>query len=205
VTSPDANRVHDDALTAQDAARADLYAIIGRLFFAAPDESFLAAITRGDGEAAASGPLGAAWDELRDACKTADPVTLRHEFENLFGGVGKSQITPFSSHYMKDASPDRHLVQLRQILKSWSLSQSGAATETEDHVAGICDVMRFLIGESRPLDEQWLFFNEFVYPGLAPFCEAIRRSVNASFYQCVAQFALAFLAVEKAAFDIQGA
>lgn len=204
MTRPDANGVHDDALNAQDTARADLYAIIGRFFFAAPDEPLLAAI-RGGGEAATSGPLGAAWDALREACKTADPVTLRHEFETLFCGVGKSEITPFSSHYVKEASPDRHLLRLRQILKAWNFSRSGAATETEDHVAGICDVMRLLIGGSRPLDEQGLFFNEFVYPALVPFCEAIGRSVNASFYGCVAQFALAFLAVEKAAFEMQDA
>jgi len=206
VTSSDTKTAHNGELLAQDAARADLYAIIGRFFYDAPDELWLAAIARGGGdEASASGALSAAWHELRQACGTADPVALRQEFETLFVGVGKCEITPFSSHYVKEAGPERHLVRLRQLLESWGLGRSGAATESEDHVAGICDAMRFLIGESRPLDEQYLFFNEFVYPGLVPYCEAIGRSVNASFYRCVAQFTLAFLAVEKAAFDMQDA
>ncbi len=202
--SPDVKTARDGELLAQDAARADLYAVIGRFFYDAPDESLLAAIKQGAGEeASGSGPLGAARRALREACGTADPGTLQEEFNTLFVGVGKTEITPFSSHYVKGAAPDHHLVRLRQLLESWHLGRRSAATETEDHVAGLCDVMRFLIGDCRPLDQQYLFFNEFVYPGLVPFCEAIGRSVNSSFYRCVAQFTLAFLAVEKAAFEMQ--
>jgi TorA maturation chaperone TorD len=203
VTSPDAKMEHDGELLAQEVARADIYAIIGRFFYDAPDESLLAAIKEGGEDGEESGPFGAAWRALREACATADPAILQQEFNNLFQGAGKSEITPFSSRYVKKAAPDRHLVRLRHVLASWNLGRSGATTETEDHVAGLCDVMRFLIRESRPIDEQTLFFNEFIYPGIVPFCEAIGRSVNASFYRCVAQFTLAFLAVEKAAFDMQ--
>lgn len=203
--SPDAKTArNDEPLAAQDAARAHLYAIIGWFFYNAPDESLLAAIRQGAGEEASEGgPLGAATRALREACGRADPDAIQEEFHTLFLGVGKCEITPFSSHYVKGAAPDRHLVRLRQLLESWHLGRRDAATETEDHVAGLCDVMRFLIGDGRPIDEQYLFFNEFIYPGVVPFCEAIGRSVNASFYRCVAQFTLAFLAVEKAAFDMQ--
>jgi TorA maturation chaperone TorD len=197
---------HDGELPAQDAARADLYAIIGRFFYDAPDAALLAAIVPwGDEKASESGPLGAAWHELREACGRADLAALKQEFDDLFVGVGKSEITPFSSRYVKGVAPDHHLVRLRQLLESWRLGRRGAATETEDHVSGICDVMRLLILDGRPIDEQCLFFNEFVYSGLVPFCEAIGRSARASFYRCVAQFALAFLTVEKAAFDMQDA
>jgi len=199
-----ARTTDDEALAAPDAARADVYAVIGRFFYRAPDESLLAALIQGDdGEVAADGALGAAWHIVREACVTADPAALAREFHSLFGGVGKSEITPFSSHYVKEGTPDRHLVRLRGLLASWNLQGSSATGETEDHVSGICDVMRHLISDNRPLDEQLLFFNEFLRPGLAPFCEAILQSENASFYRCVAQFTLAFLTVERAAFEME--
>ena len=194
----------DAAGAAQEAGRADVYAIIGRLFYHAPDASLLAAIKAGGAEeAAAHGPLGAAWRALREACATAEPASVAREFDNLFVGVGKSEITPFTSHYVTETAPDRHLVQLRQVLASWDLRGGSAAAETEDHISGICDVMRHLVGDNRPLDQQLLFFNQFLRPGLVPFCEAIVRSANASFYRCVAQFTLAFLAVEHAAFEME--
>ena len=199
-----ARSTDDEALAGPDAARADVYAVIGRFFYRAPDESLLAALKQGnDGEVRGNGALGTAWRVLRQACVTADPAAVAREFDSLFAGVGKSEITPFSSHYVKAAAPDRHLIQLRRLLASWNLQGRSATGETEDHVAGICDVMRHLVSDNRPLDEQLLFFNEFLHPGLAPFCEAILQSENASFYRCVAQFTLAFLVVERAAFEME--
>ena len=194
----------DEALPAPDAARADIYAIIGRFFYGAPDDGFLEAIKQGGGEDVSThGPLGAAWVALGDACTAADHAAIAREFDSLFVGVGKSEITPFTSHYVTETAPDRHLSQLRQLLASWDLRGSSAAPETEDHVSGICDIMRHLAGDNRPLDEQKLFFNQFLRPGLAPFCEAVVRSENASFYRCVAQFTLAFLAIEQVAFEME--
>lgn len=204
MTSVDQHVTSSGEPMAPDRARADFYAIISRFFYGAPDELLLAAMTQGDGdEDAEHGAIGAGWRELREACRTAFPVVLKQEFDNLFVGVGKSEITPYTSHYVREAAPGRHLVRLRQLLDGWQLARRNAAFETEDHVSGVCDVMRHLISEDHPLEEQRLFFNEFVYPGIIPFCDAIERSPNASFYRCVAQFARAFLSVEKGAFEMQ--
>lgn len=190
-------------LPAEDAARANIYALIGRLFYNAPDAVLLAEISRSETEPdAAEGSMGDAWRALREACKSAYPVVVKQEFDNLFAGVGKSEITPYTSHYVKDAAPDRHLVRLRQLLESLNLVRRDAAFETEDHVSGVCDVMRLLVGEGLPLEEQRLFFNEFAFPGVVPFCEAVQCSEHATFYRCVAQFARAFLEIEKVAFGM---
>lgn len=205
MTGPHAGMPHDDeALLAQDVARADVYAIIGRLFYAPPDASLLEAISQSGGEQVDErAPLRDAWRDLRRACGDADPAAIPSEFDNLFGGVGKCEVSPFASHYVKAWPAEHHLVRLRGLLESRGLARRSAAGDTEDHVSGICDVMRHLIVDSRPVEEQYLFFNDFVHSGLLPFCEAILRSVNASFYRCVAQFALTFLAIEKAAFDMR--
>jgi len=204
VTNVEARREGNGEPIAEEAARAGLYAIIGRLFYDAPDESLLAAIAHGaGGEEPAEEPMGVALRDLRDACRAVSPAELKDEFDNLFVSLGKSEITPYTSHYVKEAAPGRHLVRLREHLAQWRLGRRNAASETEDHVAGVCDVMRVLVSDGYPLEQQRLFFNEFVYAAIVPFCDAIDRSPNAGFYRCVAQFTRAYLNLEKAAFELQ--
>lgn len=204
MTGAEATKGRDGEGRAEDAARADLYAVLGRFFYDAPDESLLAAIAESAGDDAGNeGAMGAAWGALRDACRSASPAELRQEFDTLFQGVGKSEVTPYTSHYVKEAAPSRHLVRLRQLLADWGLARRDAASEAEDHVAGVCDVMRLLVLEDYPLEQQRLFFKDFVYAGMIPICDAIDRSPNAMFFRCVAQFTRAFLSIEKAAFEMQ--
>jgi TorA maturation chaperone TorD len=104
---------------------------------------------------------------------------------------------------VKDNVPDRHLVRLREQLGRWGLVRRDAASEVEDHVAGICDVMRHLILEGHPEEEQMLFFKEFVDPGVSGFLAAVGAAASASFYRRVADFARAFIEIERAAFEMQ--
>ncbi len=200
--SADASQSEERGLAGEEAARANLYALIGRLFYDAPDELLLATISRShpDGD---DGPLGDAWRELREASRTAFPIVIKQEFDNLFVSVGKSEITPYTSHYVKAASPAQHLVRLRELLEDWKLARRDAASEPEDHISGVCDVMRHLVSSGSPFDQQELFFNEFVCPAVESICNAVQRSPNAVFYKCVAQFSVQFMALEKAAFELK--
>ena len=203
MTSPEPRTAGDDSSVEQDRARADVYAIIGRLFYDAPDQQLLAALTQGVGEQGhAQGELGEAWGELCGACRTAAPDGLKQEYDSLFVGVGKSEITPYTSHYVKYGVAGGHLVRLRELMAGWKLQRRVAAHETEDHASGVADVMRHLVSDGHGYDQQRMFFNEFVCPGLLPMCDAIDRSPNADFYRRVAQFVRAFLAVEKDAFEL---
>jgi TorA maturation chaperone TorD len=202
--SADVSQSEEGGLAGEEAARANLYALIGRLFYDAPDELLLATISRSDPHGD-GGPLGAAWRELREACRTTFPVVLKQEFDNLFVGVGKSEITPYTSHYVKGTSPDQHLVRLRALLADWELARRDAASEPEDHVSGLCDVMRHLVSEGYSFDDQKAFYREFVHSELTDLCEAIERSPNASFYRRVAQFTRAFLAIENGGFEMEDA
>ena len=190
----------------EDAARANLYALIGRLFYSAPDSKLLAQLCRAEAAPAGNNaPLDRAWQSLRDACGSADPAVVKQEHDSLFVGVGKSEVTPYTSHYIAGNSPDRHLVRLRERLEQLGLARRSAAFEVEDHVSGICDVMRILVEDGHPLSEQSQFFKEFVYAGVPPFCAAVAIAAPAAFYRCVAEFARAFLAVEQQAFEMHEA
>ena len=189
-------------LSEEDAARAHLYALIGRLFYDAPDSIFFAQLCRAEAEPTGNNaPLDRAWQLLRNACGSAYPVVVKQEHDTLFVGVGKSEVTPYTSHYVRGNSPDRHLVRLRERLDHLGLARRSAAFEVEDHVSGVCDVMRILIEDGHPMSEQSLFFKEFVYAGVNPFCDAVAIATSAVFYRFVAEFTRAFLEVERQAFE----
>jgi len=188
----------------EEIARANLYGLIARLFYAAPDEQLISELVRAqplEGDSA----IAAAWRDMVEACRSAFPVTLEHEHTELFVGTGKAEVTPYLSHYVVKYSTDNPLVELRQQLAAWGLGRREEVPEYEDHVSGLCEAMRFVIAvQQRPADEQRMFFERFVHRGAVAFCDAVNASSNARFYQHVARFARAFFDIEKAAFEMVG-
>ncbi|HVJ23566.1 MAG TPA: molecular chaperone TorD family protein [Burkholderiales bacterium] len=188
----------------EDEARANLYGLIARLFQAAPDSqliSQLLAAPRIEGE----GELGASWREMIEACRTAFPAALESEHTDLFVGTGKSLVTPYLSYYVRRHSNDNPLVELRAQLGRWGIARREGVAEYEDHISGVCETMRFVIAvQQRNPEEQQVFFERFVYPGAAAFCDALSALNQARFYRLVARFARAFFEVEKSAFEIAG-
>jgi len=199
---------HEEAgLEAEEQARAFWYALLSRLFYAAPDRALLdglAGDARPDPEAEPS-PFLESWAALQAACRVADPEALREEFESLFVGVGKAPVTPYTSAYSASHAPDRNLLALRNTLNQWGLARRERVFEVEDHVSALFDSMRWLIEQRRPLEDQRTFFDIFVAAAVPLFCDAIDSSPAADFYRRAAQFARAFVAVEKNAFDMHTA
>jgi len=186
----------------EETARANLYGLLARLFYAAPDAQLIAELMAappidGDGE------LAAAWQEMVAACAKAFPVALENEHTELFVGTGKAEVTPYLSRYVLRHENDSPLVSLRQQLAEFGIGRRENATEYEDHVTGVCETMRFLIAvQQRSPEEQKAFFERFVYRGASAFCDAVSASPKADFYRRVARFGRAFLDVEKTAFDM---
>lgn len=190
-------------LSEEDSARANFYALIGQLFYDAPDSRLLAEIGR-NGDAArkpeGEGELVRAWEELQSACKSTPQEAVKQEYDALFIGVGKAQVTLYTSCYVSGMAADKHLVRLREQLGSWGLGRRDRVFEVEDHISGLCDVMRYLIEQNQPFADQRQFFEHFVYPGGIPLCDAVKTAGSADFYKHVASLAHAFFELERAAF-----
>lgn len=200
-----AEREDAGAVEPEDAARASFYGLIGRLFYAPPDPNLLAEISRsaqGREQGDSASGLAAAWRGLQEACRGAYPAVVRQEYDALFVGTGKSEVTPYLSGYAEATAPDRFLVRLRDQLASWGLARRSGAGEVEDHISGISDIMRWLIESRRPLAEQQQFFEGYAYRGGIAFCAAVQKATSASFYKHVATLTASFLEVERAAFDM---
>jgi TorA maturation chaperone TorD len=196
-------------LLQEDQARADSYALISRLFHAGPDDQLLAAIAGAgnvpDADTAAALPLLAAWQFLAAAAATAEAEAARREYDQVFVGTGKAEITPYASHYLAGAMQERVLVRLRGDLAQMGFARTAAAAEYEDHLSGLCEVMRHLIclgSENAALRKQELFFLEYLAPWYESFCALVVASPNTNFYKQVAVFTRAFLDVEKSSLEM---
>jgi TorA maturation chaperone TorD len=192
------------SLEPEEQARAFWYGLISRLFYAPPDRLLLDQLSSAPGSEAEDeeGGFLQSWRALQRACGVSDPEALREEFDTLFVSVGKAPVTPYTSSYAAPHAPDRHLLELRRRLQALGLARRERVFEVEDHVSALCDTMRWLIEQERPLEEQRAFFGDFIDPGVLLFCDAINRSPLAAFYRTAADFTRAFVLVEKDAFDM---
>jgi TorA maturation chaperone TorD len=194
------------AVLREDRARADFYALISRLFYAGPDAGLLAGIAGADkiaGEAE-NVFLAQAWKSLISAAAAMDAEAAQEEYDSVFVGTGKAEITPYASHYLAESMKENVLVRLRAELAAMGLERDRGAAEYEDHFAGLCEVMRYLIffASDVAVQKQKTFFMRYLVPCYASFCGAVTVSPNTNFYKHVARFAKAFLDVETESFEI---
>jgi len=194
----------------QDEARADFYGLLARLFYAAPDAALLDALAGSaelEAEAAEAG-LPTAWRALCRAAGETNPEAVRSEYEQTFIGVGKAEVMLYGSFYLSGFLNEKPLAELRGDLAELGFARKGSASEPEDHIAGLADVMRQLVLDKglAPEDrdaEQQKFFLRHLQPWYGRFCDAIEAAPGTEFYQNVAGFARAFLELEQEFFRIE--
>jgi TorA maturation chaperone TorD len=202
--TPDAGA--DSALAEEDRARADLYALLARLFYAGPDRALLDTLARHeDMFGAGDSPLGRAWRALARAARDADPEALRLEYDTLFVGVGKAEVTPYCSYYLTAAGRERVVVALRDELRELGLARTGGSHEPEDHVAALCEVMRHLVvrgADDQAIGSQKRFFMRYISSAYIPLTDALLNTAAPSFYKGVAGVARAFFDIESQSFEM---
>ncbi|HYT15951.1 MAG TPA: molecular chaperone TorD family protein [Burkholderiales bacterium] len=185
----------------EDEARAGYYALLARLYYAGPDAALLETIAGAD-EIAAAGEqtgLASAWSALARAARAMDAEAARLEYDGVFVGTGKAEVTPYATFYLAESGREKILVRLKNELAALGLSKTEGAREPEDHVAALFEVMRHLISEGcedAALQKQKVFFHRYIEPFFPPFCDAISASAKSNFYKYVGAFTCAFLQVE---------
>lgn len=193
----------DRGIGPEELARAQSYAVIGRLMYGAPDAAVIDYIAQ-QPTTDDPLPLAQAWKALQTACREADMDAVRLEYDDLFIGVGKAAVTLYTGAYAAPQAPDRHLLALRNELDALGLARRMQAGEMEDHVSALCDAMRWLIESACGLETERRFFFEYVAPAAEPLCAAITRTPKAHFYRSVAGYMQAFYDIERAGFELVG-
>jgi len=190
-------------LAAEEAARADFYALMARLLVDAPDAQLLGTIAQAGPLGAGSG-LASAWQALVDASSAMDADAAREEYDALFGGLGKAKVSLYAGHYTGAGAVDHPRIRIQRELESLGLAHR-STTQPEDHVGALLDAMRVLVagGAGRgpaKLEEQRRFFEGHVGPGATKFFAAVAAAKEANYYRRVAALGAAFLAIETESF-----
>jgi TorA maturation chaperone TorD len=189
------------SLEPEDQARANFYALLSRLFYGPPDAGLLAALSQAEEFEADDKTIAARWAELAKAAASANADAVREEYETAFVGTGKAPVTLYTSAYSIKYTSETPLVVLKAELASLGLVARNDAGEPEDHIAALCDTMRYLVAE-RDLAEQQRFFARWIQPIAEPLCNAIEQSEHTAFYKSVARLANAFFSLEHSAFEM---
>ena len=197
------------ALEAEDLARADLYALLGSLFYAPPPKELLSNI--------ASTVVLCNDDPVTDFARRGvhcnmpprkrDAEAVKDEFEAAFIGTGRQPVMLYGSFYESGFLHEKPLVLLREDLTKMGIARRGDRHESEDHVSALCDVMRLLIAGDAgtppaALALQRDFFRRHIAPWYARLDTAIAGASQTHFYKHVARLMREFFALEDTAFDM---
>lgn len=191
----------------EETARAEIYGLLAALYYAPPPPALLGKLRVAVTEAPAAGALlETSWTDLVGAARRLSDGEIAREYEALFGGVGKPEVYLFGSHYLSGFLNEKPLAALRTELEALGLARDETMPETEDHIAYLCEVMRYLIAGDdvavANLTRQRAFFARHLQPWASILCDAVGAHPKADFYRNLAAFTQTFLSVETQGFDM---
>jgi len=204
---PLAQAATDTSALDEETARAEVYGLLSALYYAPPSPELLAQLRVAVTETpAAGGFLEEPWRALVGAARAMRDEAIQSEYDDLFGGVGKPEIFLYGSHYLSGFLNEKPLAKLRDDLAELGLARDEAMSETEDHFACLCEVMRYLIAGDdvavANLAQQQKLFATHLQPWTGRMCDAIAAHPKARYYAALAEFTRAFLSVEAQGFDM---
>lgn len=191
----------------EELARAELYGLLARLWIAPPDAELLGQFEVAVTQAPQPGGfLEAPWQALVAAMRGTTAAMAAEEFDALFQGVGKPEVFLFGSFYLSGFLNEKPLALLRTDLAGLGLERGEQSQQTEDHIAALFEVMRYLIAGDDVavcnLEQQRRMFRSHLQPWVEKFCDTLEAHPRARLYRAAAGLTRAFVQVEIQGFDL---
>lgn len=191
----------------EETARSELYGLLAIVLYASPAIELIAQIRVAATDTPAAGAfLEEPWRNFVGVTRSMSDQAIKDEYDALFGGVGKPEVYLYGSHYLSGFLNEKPLARLRTELQSLGLERSEVMSDTEDHFAYLCEVMRYLIaGEDvaiANLTRQREFFSTHIQPWVSLMCDDIQNNSKAKFYASLAELTRAFMGIEAQGFDM---
>ena len=192
------------AIEAGDAARAEMYVLLGTLLAGPPDDAILEMLQEIDAGESEATPMTAIWQSLQAAARETGPAQLVEEYFSLFIGLGRGELVPYASFYIHGFLMEKVLASLRNELHQLGFELQEGVSEPEDHVAALCETMGMIISESGlSLEEQSAFFQTYIASWMGPFFAELSDAESADFYRAVARLGQQFLEIESQYLSMQ--
>ncbi len=191
----------------EETARSEIYGLLAGVLYNSPAIEIIAQIRVAATDTPAAGAfLEEPWRNFVGVTRSMSDQAIKNEYEALFGGVGKPEIYLYGSHYLSGFLNEKPLARLRTDLNSLGLERSEVMSDTEDHFAYLCEVMRYLIAGDdvavANLTHQREFFSTHIQPWVNLMCDDIQSNNKANFYASLAELTRAFMGIEAQGFDM---
>lgn len=191
----------------EETARSELYGLLALMYYAPPATELIAKLRLAVTEAPTAGAfLEEPWRALVGLSREMTDAAIQDEYDALFGGVGKPEVYLYASHFLSGFLNEKPLARLRTELNSLGLARGDSMLDTEDHIAYLCEVMRYLIAGDdvavANLTRQRAFFTSYLQPWVLALCDDLQQHPKARFYAALAGLTRAFMAVETQGFDM---
>ncbi len=191
----------------EETARSELYGLLALLYYASPATELIANLRLAATDAPAAGAfLEEPWRALVGVAREMTDEAIQSEYSALFGGIGKPEVYLYGSHFLSGFLNEKPLARLRTDLGQLGLARDENMSETEDHFAYLCEVMRYLIAGDdvtvANLTRQREFFSVHVQPWVMTMCDNLQQHPKARFYAALAGLTRAFMGVEAQGFDM---
>jgi len=183
--------------------RASVYELLANLLAREPDAELIGAIAGIDQVNTDEGQVAMGWELLRQAAGKHDAqsmaASIKDEYFNLFLGVGRGELVPFGSWYLTGFLMEKPVSVLRADLQSLGIERQAGVTDTEDHIAALCDTMAIIIRAGSEIDfaRQQQFFTDHIDPWATRFFTDLQSAKSASFYRSVGFFGESFIEFEQ--------
>jgi TorA maturation chaperone TorD len=191
----------------EETARSELYGVLAGVLYASPAIELIEQIRAAATDTPAAGAfLEEPWRNFVGVARSMTDQAIRDEYEALFGGMSKPEVYLYGSHYLSGFLNEKPLARLRTDLNSLGLERSDLMSDTEDHFAYLCEVMRYLIAGDdvavANLTRQREFFSTHMQPWVSLMCDDIQNNNKAHFYASLAELIRAFMGIEAQGFDM---
>ena len=192
------------SISDEDRARAQMYQLLGVLLGGPPSSELLRGLAALQGD---DTPIGSASRNLAALAQRTAPNDSEREFNNLFVGIGRGELLPYTSYYLTGFLNEKPLADLRSDLMARGIKARDNVKEPEDHMGTLCEIMagiiagEFLCDSDQP--SQKAFFDAHLAKWAELFFTDLEEAQSAVFYAPVGSLGRAFMAVEADAFAIQ--
>ncbi len=187
----------------EDQLRASLYAFLGNVLSQPPNKEILKLSQTFSGDDTA---LGHAFSDLSAASKDMNPQTAEREYLDLFVGLSRGELLPYSSYYLTGFLNEKPLAKLRNSLSEMGIERADDVNEPEDHIGALCDVMSGLItgrfAAPATLEVQKIFFSNHLANWSTHFFKDLESAENSHFYKPIGRIGQEFMAIESTAFGM---
>ncbi len=180
------------------AARSGAYQLLSALLANEPAAETLQTLRDIGDIDTSEGKIAMGWELMKQSALTADQSAIQDEFFSLFVGLGRGELMPFGSWYLTGFLMEKPVALLRKDLQTLGIERQEGVTDSEDHIASLCDAMALLIQHSEeiPLATQVAFYQDHIEPWAGRFFDDLQNASHAHFYRSVGFFGAAFIEFE---------